>query len=311
MKERGKNSIQLNGGVSGIAGSFVGFSYSTNNFLGLGETLSLSTQLGTVQRSAQLGSPSRTCSIMPLQVGFTVFTSRFDYNQARQASILAGTNLTPLYNQLGTQNLLNYVSNSKGFTAFASYPLRRSFARVGLSYGYTIQNVKTLTDAADDVFQLHQLPAHQRAEFAERHHVLDHHSELHLQLGEPSHHADRREGLSLSVQFAGSILGGNVNQIEPVLDAKYFHKSPLNPKHVIGVARAGQVADRIWRQSGAAVQPLLYGRRKRYPRIRHLGHQPDRVCADLEQSVNVLNNDGTPRMQKGSDRQRRIDVLST
>ena len=36
VKERGKNSIQLNGGVSGIAGSFIGFSYSTNNFLGLG-----------------------------------------------------------------------------------------------------------------------------------------------------------------------------------------------------------------------------------------------------------------------------------
>ena len=39
-----------NGGVSGIAGSFVGFNYSTNNFLGLGETLSLSSQLGTRMR---------------------------------------------------------------------------------------------------------------------------------------------------------------------------------------------------------------------------------------------------------------------
>ena len=47
VKERGKNSIQLNGGVSGIAGSFIGFSYSTNNFLGLGETLSLDSQWAT------------------------------------------------------------------------------------------------------------------------------------------------------------------------------------------------------------------------------------------------------------------------
>ena len=46
LKERGKNSIQLNGGVSGIAGSFIGFSYATNNFLGLGETLSLNSQIG-------------------------------------------------------------------------------------------------------------------------------------------------------------------------------------------------------------------------------------------------------------------------
>ena len=55
VKERGKNSIGLNGGVSGIAGSFVGFNYSTNNFLGLGETLSLESQLGTRMRQRQLG----------------------------------------------------------------------------------------------------------------------------------------------------------------------------------------------------------------------------------------------------------------
>src|SRR6185503_490090 len=55
VKERGKNSIQLNGGVSGISGSFLGFSYSTNNLVGLGETLSLSTTMGTVMRDITLG----------------------------------------------------------------------------------------------------------------------------------------------------------------------------------------------------------------------------------------------------------------
>ncbi len=63
VKERGKNSIQLNGGVSGIAGSFIGASYSTNNFLGLGETLSLSSQLGTRLQSGSVSvSPSPTSS---------------------------------------------------------------------------------------------------------------------------------------------------------------------------------------------------------------------------------------------------------
>ena len=55
VKERGKNSIGLNGGVSGIAGSFVGFNYSTNNFLGLGETLSIESQLGTRMRDVSFG----------------------------------------------------------------------------------------------------------------------------------------------------------------------------------------------------------------------------------------------------------------
>jgi outer membrane protein insertion porin family len=39
LKEKGKNSIGLNGGVSGLSGAFIGLNYETNNFLGLGETL--------------------------------------------------------------------------------------------------------------------------------------------------------------------------------------------------------------------------------------------------------------------------------
>src|SRR6185436_14775888 len=41
VKEKGRNSIGFNGGVSGIGGSFMGLSYETNNFLGFGETLSV------------------------------------------------------------------------------------------------------------------------------------------------------------------------------------------------------------------------------------------------------------------------------
>ena len=49
LKEKGKQSISFNGGISGIAGTFIGGSYTTNNFLGLGETLSLSAQMGSFQ----------------------------------------------------------------------------------------------------------------------------------------------------------------------------------------------------------------------------------------------------------------------
>src|SRR5437667_12368293 len=47
VKERGRNQIGFNGGVSGIGGSFMGISYETNNVLGLGETLGLTLQHGT------------------------------------------------------------------------------------------------------------------------------------------------------------------------------------------------------------------------------------------------------------------------
>src|SRR5262249_40990817 len=152
VKERGKNTIQFSGGVSGISGSFLGFSYSTNNFLGLGETLSLSAQAGTRTKDVSFGFTEPYFLDRPIQLGFTVFLIRFTYDPAREASVLAGANLIPLYNSLGAQNLLNYNSNSRGFTVFASYPLRRSFSRFGLSYGYSIQTVNTLTSAAKQYY---------------------------------------------------------------------------------------------------------------------------------------------------------------
>ena len=130
VKERGRNSIQLNGGVSGISGSFIGASYSTRNFLGLGETLSLSAQIGTLLDNVTLGFTEPYLFEKPVQAGFTVYYNRYSYNQGQQESILAGTNLISYYNSLGAQNLLNYVTNGKGFTTFLSYSLRRSFARV-------------------------------------------------------------------------------------------------------------------------------------------------------------------------------------
>ena len=154
VKERGKNSIGLNGGVSGIAGSFVGFNYSTNNFLGLGETLSIESQLGTRMRDVSFGFTEPYFLDRPLQLGFRRLPARASIStRAARLRFCAGQNLIPLYNQLGTQNLLNYTQNSHGFNVSASYPLRRSFARVGLTYGYDISNVKTQTTAANNYFQ--------------------------------------------------------------------------------------------------------------------------------------------------------------
>ena len=65
VKEKGKNSIGLNGGVSGLAGAFIGINYSTNNFLGLGETLTVQASIGNRQRILFSASPSLTCSTAP------------------------------------------------------------------------------------------------------------------------------------------------------------------------------------------------------------------------------------------------------
>ncbi len=85
VKEKGKNSIGLNGGVSGIAGSFLGFNYSTNNFLGLGETLSLSKRNSAlVCGTSVLGFTEPYFLDRPLQLGFSVYIREFIYDQGRE-----------------------------------------------------------------------------------------------------------------------------------------------------------------------------------------------------------------------------------
>jgi outer membrane protein insertion porin family len=222
VHERGKNSIQLQGGVSGISGSFIGFSYSTNNFLGLGETLSLGAQIGTLLDSVNFGFTEPYVLDRPIAAGFTVFYQRYSYDQGRQASILLGQNVLSYYQALGTQNLLNYISNSRGFTTFTSYALKRTFARVGLAYGYTIQSLDPLTTAAKSYFNFLDFEGINGPNSL---------NGIRTSTVTPSfsyntvdHPIIPTHGLRFSVTmaFSGSVLGGNVNTLQPAFDVAYF-----------------------------------------------------------------------------------------
>ena len=76
VKEKGKQSISFSGGVSGISGSFIGASYQTNNFLGLGETLTISAQIGDIQKNIQFGFTEPYLFDRPISTGFTVFSKQ-------------------------------------------------------------------------------------------------------------------------------------------------------------------------------------------------------------------------------------------
>ena len=193
VKERGKNSISLNGGVSGIAGTFVGLNYSTNNFLGLGETLSIGGQVGTLTDDVNVGFTEPYLFDRPLQAGVSLYLRRFDYNQGRQISLLEGVNVTGFYNALGSANVLNYIQNSKGISLSLSYPIKRSFARLGLSIGYDDSSIVTKSDRRADLLYLPELPGRQRSQCAERHQDRQHHAVVHLQLEEQLPEPDGRQ----------------------------------------------------------------------------------------------------------------------
>ncbi|MGO9229268.1 MAG: outer membrane protein assembly factor BamA, partial [Bryobacteraceae bacterium] len=150
VHEKGKNSIGLQGGVSGLAGAFVGINYSTNNFLGLGETLSVQASLGTLQRDLVFGFTEPYLFDRPIQAGFNVYTRKLNYDQARQYSILTGQNLNLPSAYL--QNLQNYSQSSTGFSLTLSYPLRRSFKRLGISYSFDRSSLVALSNSSKLLF---------------------------------------------------------------------------------------------------------------------------------------------------------------
>ena len=155
VHEKGKNSIGLNGGVSGLEGAFIGLNYSTNNFLGRGETLQVQISLGNLARSVLFGYTQPYMFDRPLQFGFTVFGNKVSYNQARQLSIFSGQNLN--LNSAALQNLQNYSQSSVGFTTSASYPLRsRSFKRVGMTYSLDRSTLLPLSTASKNLFEFIQ-----------------------------------------------------------------------------------------------------------------------------------------------------------
>ena len=153
VKEKGKQSISFSAGVSGLQGSFIGASYQTNNFLGLGETLTLSAQIGNIAQNINFGFTEPYLFDRPISTGFTVFSQKYDYNTARQEGILLGQQvaINPALQE-------NYNTDSKGFTIFASYPLRKlSFTRLGVSYGWSTTNITPFSQSATLLFESHEV----------------------------------------------------------------------------------------------------------------------------------------------------------
>jgi outer membrane protein insertion porin family len=299
VKERGKNTVQMSGGVSGIAGSFMGFSYATNNFLGLGETLSIATQVGTRTQDISFGFTEPYFLDRPIQLGFTVFQSRFNFNQAREASILAGANLIPLYNSLGTQNAMNYRNNSRGFTVYTSTLLKRTFARIGVSYGFTTQSVQTESNAARQYFDYinflningpNQLEGFKTSQIIPTYNY-----------NSVNHPITPTQGksISASVVFSGSFLGGNVNQVSPTLDIRYF-RAGLKKGHVIGMHFLGQYITGYGGKVAPPFSRYFMGGENDVRGFQIWGVSPI-AWVPTEAPVPVLNADGTPRQQKYVD----------
>ena len=225
LKEKGKQSISLTGGISGIAGEFLGLTYQTNNFLGLGETLTFTTQFGSIQRQFVFGFTEPYLFQRPITSGFTIFDSRYNFDQARETSLIYGQKIT-----ISPDIAQNYNQDSKGFTAFVQYPLKKLsiFSRLGVTYGYTDTDIQAFSTASTLLFEALQYQAIAGPSAL---------NGIHASRISPTLSYSRLQGSQLnptggktffaSVSYnGGPLLRGNVDELSSTFNMTYFH--PIN-----------------------------------------------------------------------------------
>jgi outer membrane protein insertion porin family len=127
------------------------------------------------------------------------------------------------------QYIQNYNQNSTGFTAFASYPLKRyAFTRLGVTYGLTRTNITTYNQASELLFTQLQYrsiagPSALNGIIASTITSTISYNTLNSPIN-----ATMGKSYFYSLAFTGGPIGGNVNTITNTGEFKYFH--PINKK---------------------------------------------------------------------------------
>ncbi len=124
VEEQNRNQFTFGGGVSGLEGTFVNASFSTANFLGLGETFQISAQSGKRTKNYQIAITEPYLFDRPITAGFDVFTRRIRYE--------------------AIQNLSGYSEDRTGASLVLGLPLGR-FTRLFTNYSYQFIDIANVT----------------------------------------------------------------------------------------------------------------------------------------------------------------------
>jgi outer membrane protein insertion porin family len=222
VKEKSQQSIGVTGGVSGISGSFIGLNYSTNNFLGRGERLDLDITGGTRTSNFVLSFTEPYLLGTRWHTGISLFSTKYRYDTYYTFGIV-GYNGEP-------QQL--FTRSSTGVTLSGSYPLG-NYWRFGTSY--TFQSIG-ITDIAEgyESWALGQLVGSVPGGDVSKANKGILRSEIIPSLTYNSTNAyynpTRGQNLNLSFGFAGSVLGGDYNQLTLSADYRYFRPDRLISK---------------------------------------------------------------------------------
>lgn len=130
VEEQNRNQFTFGGGVSGLEGAFINAAFSTSNFLGLGETFSVSAQSGRRTKVYQIAVTEPYFLDRPITAGIDIYKRRLEYQT------FAG------------ESLQGYIDDRTGFSLVTGVPLGR-FTRLFASYAYEVIKIEVSDDLVD------------------------------------------------------------------------------------------------------------------------------------------------------------------
>jgi outer membrane protein insertion porin family len=126
VEEQNRNQFTFGGGVSGLEGTFINASFSTANFLGMGETFQVSAQSGARTKNYQIAITEPYLFDRPITAGFDIFKNKIRYDTL--------------------ENVVGYTQEATGATLTLGLPVGR-FTRVFTNYSYQVINIAGLQQA--------------------------------------------------------------------------------------------------------------------------------------------------------------------
>ncbi len=124
VEEQNRNQFTFGGGVSGLEGAFINASFSTANFLGAGETFSVSAQAGKRTKNYQIAVTEPYFLDRPITAGFDVFKRKITY--------------------VSYVNVVGYTQEGTGASLIFGFPVKR-WARLLANYSYEVVKLSDVT----------------------------------------------------------------------------------------------------------------------------------------------------------------------
>jgi len=263
VREKGRQQISFNGGVSGVGGSYFGLEYSTNNLAGRGETLSFTFGAGNRQQSFQFSYTEPYFRNRPISAGFSLFSSRYKFFGEGTFLTQNPDVLNALFNPQAAVETIEsnlFTQTTFGGSVFATAPLsevffkkRRftQFSRVGLTYQLSSTNIQDPEvnesgDPAASIPVLYRQPGIITSQIT---------GSFVYDTRQPAANGiDTVGGKQLSLAFGFAGLGGDVRTYQPT--ASWLHFIPMRNKksknpHVLayrliaGTIQAWSISDAI------------------------------------------------------------------